>query len=130
MNEPSFEPDIDDVLQREDTDIAEPTVTVCVEGPVRTQALPRKSNGIMGIPLSATAARRLLTADPSRASATVTTLDTPIWLAGSKQEAEGGRPAPMPPNQVLILDAADEVWAMAQGADTVIGLIQSRWADG
>lgn len=130
MTEPDFEPDIDEVLQREDDDITEPTVKVSVEGPVRTQALPRKSNGIRGISLSATSATRLLTADPSRASATLTTMADGVWLAGSKQEAEGGRPAPVPPNQVLVLDATDEVWAMAQGTETVVGLIQSRFADG
>lgn len=127
MSTPDMEPDIGEVLQREDD--PEPTVKVTVEGPVRTQALPRKSAGIRGISLDSTAAKRLLTADPSRAQATIMTGAVAITIGGSKQEVEGGQPGQMPANQVWTLGASDELWASAASSTTVT-VVQERWADG
>lgn len=129
MSTPELEPDISEVLQRED-DYAEPTVKVCVEGPVRTQALPRKSAGIRGITVESTSAKRLLTADPSRASATIMTGSVAVSIGGSKQEVEGGQPGQMPANQVWTLGASDELWASSTSGATTVTVIQERWADG
>jgi len=124
-------PDPADIVQAEGPE-TDPPVRTCVEGHVRTQELPRQSSGMRGVTVSVGAAVRLVSADPTRAVARLTPYDGDILMAGSKQEVEGGAPAPYAMGTTVVLTAADEVWAMAtimEGA-TVVSVAQERWANG
>ena len=128
MELPELEPDAEEILQTEG-DYAEPVVKVCVEGPARVQLLPTKSAGVRGVTVGATA-KRLMTADPHRARATVITDDVAVWIGGSQQEVEGGQPGKIPVSMKVEFGATDELWAMSTAADTLVTVIQERWANG
>ncbi|MFC9596257.1 hypothetical protein ACFTUC_41495 [Streptomyces sp. NPDC056944] len=127
MELPELEPDAEEVLQVED--YADPVVKVCVEGPTRVQLLPTKSAGIRGITVGASA-KRLLTADPHRARATIITDDVAIWIGGSQQEVDGGQPGKIPSSTRIDFGATDELWAKSAAAETTVCVMQERWANG
>lgn len=123
-----LEPDPDEVLQVEDD---EPTVCVVVQGPVRTQSLPRKSAGIKGVTVKDGPPTQLLRADPYRASAVIIPMGDPILIGGSEQEIQGGQPGQIPADTPVTVTARDEVWVQALGvAALTVTVIQERWAEG
>jgi hypothetical protein len=131
INDVDMTPDPSDIVQAEyDPNETTPAVHVCVEGHVRTQELPRVSAGIRGVPCSPDAAVRLLSADPTRAVARLIPYAGDILIGGSKQECEGGQPAPLAVGTVLEVTAADEVWAVAMTDATTVLVVQERWSNG
>lgn len=123
-------PDPDEILQLEDTEPA--AVKTTVEGPVRTQSLPRVSSGIRGVTVPDGPPKRLLTADPHRASATIIPIGQPLLIAGSAQEVSGGQPGQIPAGIAVTFTAADELWGACATALTsmTVTVIQERWANG
>lgn len=128
MDEQQPEPEPEEILQFEEG--ADPTVSVAVEGPVRTQELPRKSAGIRGVTVKDGPPTLLLRADPHRARAVIIPSGAPLLIAGSRQEIQGGQPGQLPDGQQLEFCARDELWGQSLGVSSItVTVIQERWAE-
>lgn len=124
-----------EVLQEEPVPGLEtvPVRVVAVDAPVRTQALPRKTATTQTRTLTAGAvARRLLTADPYRAQATLIA-DHAVYVSAHETGADdAGTSAWWPANVPLVITAVTEVWARAVSDQdaSVLGILVERWATG
>lgn len=128
MSEPTLEPDVDDVLQAEPTN--EPAVKVKVEGPVRTQPLPRKGGATFTKTVSQTVPVQLLRADPRRRIATLSAADD-FYVSFT----ESGIQAPATcyrnwGHTNIIVEAVTDVWVLAASATIQISVLTELWAMG
>jgi hypothetical protein len=129
-----LQPTGDQVLQEEPPPMeAVPVRLVDVEGPVRTQALPRKTGTTQTRTLTAGAvARRVLTADPYRGSATLIG-DQPFYVAFSEHGKDDDLTSAWWPASVpLVITAVVDVWVRAASDQygVELGIVVERWATG
>lgn len=137
MSANELQPDVEEVLQVE-PDGYEPTVKVSQQGPVRTQALPRKAGATFTKTLSSTAPQRLLGADHRRASALINAEDN-IWIAYNKAGIQSALDN-VDQNQAyrflgsinppFAVGATVEVWACAVTSTARVSVSTELWATG
>jgi hypothetical protein len=126
-----LQPDELEALQAEPA--SEPPVRVEVskiEGPVRTQDLPRKS-GATRTRTVGTTPIKLLSGDHRRAVARLVSIGQPMLLAfNMASAADPSTMALWPANLQFTLTADTELWAAAQSATTSISIVTEYWAAG
>lgn len=137
MSTSELQPDIAEVLQTEEPEGKEPTVKVTQQGPVRTQALPRKSGSTKTV--QATTARvTLLRPNPRRASALIIS-DAPFYFAFTLAAAQidttvTTTPPTMalwPANVPLPMTSADTYAVVAAKTGTAgVSAVVEYWAAG
>lgn len=126
---PELQPDELDALQAE-TDGPEPSVKVNVDGPVRTQGLPRKQAASRTRTVTTTAVK-YLAADHRRASAKVVSFDQDMLIAFNV--ASAGDPSTMSRWPKLVpyeLTADADLWLASITATTTISFTTEFWATG
>lgn len=131
-----LQPDLDEVLQVEEPYGAEPTVKVCMEGPVRTQALPRKA-GSTKTAAVLTTPFRILRPNPRRASVLVIA-DAPFYFAFNTASAQIDPTVTTPPpsmamwpaNVPLPITAQTDVWVAAKTGTANVSVVVEYWATG
>lgn len=126
---PDLQPDELDALQAE-TDGPEPSVKVSVDGPVRTQDLPRKQ-AASRTRIATTTPLKYLAADHRRASAKVVSFDQDMLIAFNV--ASAGDPSTMsrwPKGVQYTLTADSELWVASITATSTISITTEFWATG
>lgn len=136
-----------DVVQTIDDEIAAvPPLPVTVTDPARVILMPAKSSGWTQIPLTTTAAVKILDRDPRRKRAVLSLFDTGGTSDGAvlgSTQAEAGSPYGfllplMGPNiaagnvasaAMMEITAVDEVWAQAQAAACIVSIYNEQWSD-
>ncbi len=131
-----LEPDAAEVLQVEtDPDDRIPCLPVVVEGPVRTQALPRKrASGVMRT-IKQTEPMQILTEDPFRAEARIFSHDEAIYIGFDEFDFEGlARVILWPALTPFSITARTDVWVQSAGATeadvTALAIYLEHWAEG
>jgi hypothetical protein len=120
-------PDTDELLQDSDPTPGMVTIPVCVEGPVRTQQMPRTA-GVRRTVTVGTSPKRVLTADPRRASVVLLAQGNPITVGSSQSEATGAYAALWPAWTPLTLSDTEELWVAAPAGDTSLTVLTDAWA--
>jgi hypothetical protein len=128
---PELQPTAEEVLQIEPT-IKEPPVTVAVDGPVRTQDLPRKGGTTFTRTVGTTVGQTpLLRADHRRASARLISVGQAMLVAFNAASAQdASRMALVPANTILVITATTDIWVISATATTAISVITELWATG
>jgi hypothetical protein len=122
-----LQPDVEDVLQEE---TPEPAIAVRVEGPVRTQALPRKAGASFTKTIT-TVAERVLRQDPYRAVAYVTSFDQDVYLAFNTASAQDtSRMCRWPRGVPFLSEAATDIWVASVTGTTAVSVSTELWATG
>lgn len=125
---PELQPDELDVLQAETDDM--PSVRVSVDGPVRTQDLPRKAGATFTKTIGTTPIR-LLTQDHRRAQVRLMSIGQSMLVAFSSAMAQdASRMALWPANVAFTMNNDSEVWVASATATTSISVITEMWATG
>jgi hypothetical protein len=123
----NLQPDIDDVLQEE---TPEPAVAVHVEGPVRTQILPRKAGSTFTKTVGTTP-QRILRQDHRRAGAYLTSFGADLLLAFDSASAqEPSRMARWPALTPFPSEAITDIWVASESATSEVSIITELWATG
>lgn len=122
------EPDTSEVIQQED--IALQTVPVKVEGPVRTQALPAPIGSMRSYTVTESASP-ILNRDARRRRAVIVTIDQPIYVGLSQNEADSGMGFLLPVSVPLEITHADEVWAAVSLAvgESIVSVLNELWTE-
>lgn len=127
-----LQPDELEAMQAEPD--SEPPVKVEVSeirGPVRTQALPRKSAATRTRTGVGTTVARVLSADHRRASATIVSVGQPMMFAfNMASAADPASCALWPANVPYTLTADTEFWVGASTGTTTITVVTEFWATG
>jgi hypothetical protein len=131
-----LQPDVPEVLQSEEPAGAEPVVKVTVEGPVRTQALPRKAGSTKTAAVTTTPFR-ILTPNPRRSSV-VLIADAVIYVALSRAAAQVDPAstavpptmAQWPANVPLTVTADVDVLVAAKTGTANVSVVVEYWATG
>ncbi len=127
-NDPiDLQPDDLEALQAENE--PGPTVPVKIEGPVRTQALPRKSAATRTRVIT-TAAQLLLSADHRRASATLISPDGFLFAFTQNSAQDASTMAAWPADVPYTVTADVAVYAAAATGTTSLSIITEYWATG
>lgn len=126
-----LQPDELEALQAEPA--TEPPVRVevsKVEGPVRTQALPRKSGATRTRQVGTTPIK-LLSGDHRRASAQIISIGNPMLIAfNMASQSDPTTMAVWPASVPYVLTADTELWVASSTATTNISVITEYWATG
>lgn len=129
-----LQPDTKEVLQEEPDYVMPVTGTVVVQGPVRTQALPRKGGATRTRTVSDTAYVRVLEADPRRASATLMSMDREMYVGFTEasMQAPGTAASVWPAKVPFMADATVDVYVQSaeSGQSTRVSITTSLWAEG
>lgn len=122
---PDMQPDLNDVLQVEDVDLQLVPTKVCE--PVETRELPSKRFSARTVPVSTLAGSRLLSADPRRKFATIIAKSQDIRIGATQAESMLSG-AWVPGVVPFVITAVGEVWAVGDGADTDVSVIEEYFA--
>lgn len=127
-----LQPDVDEVLQAEEPYGHEPVVKVCVEGPVRTQGLPRKAASTRTItaPVLPSPAYRLLRPNPRRASAVLVGDAAFLVAFNFASAADASTMAKWPANVPLPVSADVDVYVAAASGTPSVSAVVEYWATG
>lgn len=132
-----LQPDTDEVLQVEEPYGTEPTVRVCVDGPVRTQELPAKSGAAFTRSVSVSPVR-LVGADHRRRSVKLMAEDNfliafsraGIVSAGDTPDNNDAFKYYAASSPILEVAATVEVWAASLSGVAKVSVITELWATG
>jgi hypothetical protein len=128
----ALQPDTDVVLQLEPLPLTTIPVRVeQVDGPIRTQGLPRKSGSTKTIAALGASPIRILRASHYRSSVTLMSIGQPLLIAFT--EASASDPSTMavwPAGTPYTCTATVEIWVAAQTGTTQLSIITENWADG
>jgi hypothetical protein len=123
---PQLEPDLAEVLQEEAPLSCLP---VRIEGTARVLQLPYDRRTGKTLTVDNTKFVPLLTADPYRAFAEITSFDQDMILAYNRQPTVGDPNTERVPKGVTKrITARSEVWVMAYTSTSSISVGQERWA--
>lgn len=126
-----LQPDTHEVLQEEPYVMAV-SGSVSVAGPVRTQALPRKSGATRTRTVTDAGATQVLTADPRRASAVIVG-DEAIYIGyGVASKEDLGAMSLWPANTPFVCTAVVDVFvrSASQDGNTRVSITTEMWAAG
>jgi hypothetical protein len=129
---PELQPEELEVLQAEDIG-PDPLVRVAVasiDGPVRTQALPRKAGATFNKTVGVTPIR-LLTQDHHRASVTLMSIGQAMYIGFSSAMTQDlSRMAQWPAGVPYVMNNDSELWVVSATATTNVSVITEMWATG
>lgn len=128
MNVPDLQPDELEALQAE-TGRPEPAVHVLIDGPVRTQSLPRKAAGSRTRTITTTS-QKILSADHRRASATLLAAGNFLIAFNSASASDPSTMALWLANVPYPHTSDSEVWVAAATGTVILGIITEAWAAG
>jgi len=118
-----------EIMQGEN-DGPEPAVVVRVDGPVRTQDLPRKS-GATRTRTIGIAPAKYLAADHRRAIARVVSIGQNMLVAfNMASAADPSTMAEWPAGLVFTLTADSELWLASKTGTTQVSIVTEFWATG
>jgi hypothetical protein len=124
-----LQPEELEVMQAE-IDGPEPSVLVRVDGPIRTQDLPRKSGATRTRTIGTTPAR-YLAADHRRSNARVVSIGQNMLVAfNMASAADPSSMAEWPAGLVFTLTADSELWLASKTATTQVSIVTEFWATG
>lgn len=124
-----MQPDELEALQAEPTDVP-PAVLVRIDGPTRTQDLPRKSAASVTRTIT-TVAKKYLSADHRRASVKVLSIGQNVLIAFNLASAQDpSTMAEWPAGVQYTLTADSEVWLASKTGTTQVSIITEYWATG
>lgn len=123
-----LQPEELDSLQAEDT-YPQPAVIVKHDGPVRTQALPRKQGGTRTRVLTVTP-QLLLSADHRRASFTLMAPAAFLFAFSAASAQDPSTMAAWPANVPYTCNADTALWAAAAAGTAALSIITEFWATG
>jgi hypothetical protein len=120
-----MEPDLKEVQQVEADETYVIPVKVCE--PTEVRELPSKRIATRTVVVGATAGVKLLSADPRRKSATIIgrTQDLLIGATQSQAQLTG---AWIPGVVPFAITSMSELWAVGDGAETNVSVIEEYWA--
>lgn len=126
-----MQPDTAEVLELEPPG-SEPPVCVYVDGPVRTQDVPRKAGWTRQYAVGAVTPVRVAPADHRRACLTLMSVGTNMLVAIGQPATNdpAGHMALWPANVPLPIRATVEVWVLAVVGPTQVSVIAEQWAAG
>lgn len=125
-----LQPDELEALQAEPPTGPEPAVRVIIDGPIRTQDLPRKSAASRTRTLTTTV-QKILSADHRRASARIISIGQPILIAfNSASASDPSTCGVWPANLAFVLTADSELWVGSQTGTTSLSIFTEFWATG
>lgn len=127
-----LQPDVGEVLQEEPEYVMSVQGCVSVNGPVRTQALPRKGGSTRTRVVTDTKAVQVLKADPRRASA-VLMADESIYVGyGEASKDDTTAMSLWPGNVPFVCTATVDVFVRSAAADgsTFVSVTTELWAQG
>jgi voltage-gated potassium channel Kch len=131
MSDVELQPTTDEALQAEQEPGPGAPVEVTVNGPVRTQELPRKAGGTRTRFGVTTSVIKLLSADHRRAQAVVIAVTNPIRIALSLASAQDiSTMALWPVGVPYVLTADTELYVCASTGTADISVITEMWATG
>jgi hypothetical protein len=128
-----LQPDPDEVLQVEEPAGTEPEVKVRVNGPVRTQALPRKGGATFTknvVALTAGPALQVLRADHRRAQAVLLAAAAVLVAYGDANAQDASTMALWPANTPLTVSGTVDVYVAAATGTTTVSVLTELWATG
>lgn len=130
MND-ELQPDVEEVLQVEPYGDTTP-VGVAVQGPVRTQALPRKAASTRTItaPVLPSPAYRLLRPNPRRATAYLIGDAAFLVAFNSASASDAASMARWPANVPLPVSADVDVYVAASAGTPAVSAVVEYWATG
>lgn len=129
--ENEMQPDLEDVLQVEEPEGSETAVKVEQQGPVRTQALPRKAASTRTVPVGVLPnAYRLLRANPRRSQALLVAPAAFLVALNVASMQDVSTMALWPANVPLPVTADVDVWVAAAAGNVSISVISEFWATG
>lgn len=124
-----LEPDQDEVLQAEPEYSSAP-VPVCVEGPVRTQQLPRKGGSTKTVAVGVVPVR-ILRADRYRYNAKLMSIGGVMLFSFSQTGAQDpSTMAAWPASTQYVCEAATDLWVCAATGTITLSVVTERWAEG
>lgn len=124
-----LEPEPAQILQSEEIG----ALPVHIQGPVRTQPLPRKAAAGVTYPLDAadTVGTQVLRSDPYRASAIILPIGGNVYIAFNAGDIGSPRAFTWKDGIPFPLTARTDVWVQAvTGSSTVVTVTQEAWARG
>jgi hypothetical protein len=127
-----LQPDVGDVLQEEPYTMPV-TGAVAVDGPVRTQELPRRNGATKSRTVSDTAYVQLLDNDPRRGFMLVMSMDAELYYGFTEASMQAPSAMSVWPAKVpLTLPVAAELWVMCAeaGKTTRVSVTTGLWAAG
>ena len=127
---PDLQPDTDEVLAEETG--PEPSVTVRLDTPVRTQDMPRKAGWTRQYAVGAVTPVRVAPADHRRACVTLMSVGANMLVAIGQAATNDplGHMALWPQNLPLPIRASVEVWVLAATGTTQVSVVAEQWATG
>lgn len=132
MSHPAVElqPDPDEVLQAEPAG-TEPAVKVVQQGPVRTQALPRKGGATFtkNVP-TFPATLQILRADHRRAEASLFASAAVLVAYGDANAQDTSTMATLPAGVRLPVSGTVDVWVSAATGTPTVSVFTENWATG
>lgn len=104
---------------------------VGIDGPVRTQELPRKAASTIQKVVGATQSVQILRADHRRAIARVVSVGQNVYVAFSQAAAQEPQSMALWPQNVPLLVTADaELWVRSSTGTTTVSVVAEFWAVG
>ena len=126
-----LQPDVPEVLQAEEPAGREPVIKVSQQGPVRTQALPRKGGATFTKNVAAMpAALNVLRPDHRRASAILIAAAAILVAYGDANAQDASTMALWPANVPLPVSGTVDVWVAAAAGTTTVSVLTELWATG
>lgn len=129
-----FVGEADELDQRDNEQRFEPfgySLSVNVDGPVQTHALPSVSAGsrsYSGVPATANSAVKVCNIDPRRRIARIVSIEENIIYGTTQAQADAGTGVVWPKLVVLEVTHSDEVWIRAATSTTTVSVIVENWA--
>jgi hypothetical protein len=125
-----LQPDELEVLQAEPPIGPQPAVHVIVDGPVRTQDLPRKQ-GATRSRVIGTTPQKYFAADHRRASVRGVSIGQNVLIAhNAASAADPSTMALWPVNTPFLITSDSEIWFASASGTTTISTITEYWATG
>lgn len=124
-----LQPDVTEILQEEAPDSG--IIPVDIQGPIRTQNLPRKLAASRTVTFGDVTPKRLLRANPMRASANLVSFTSDMLVAFNRAAKEDpSTMARWPMNTPLLVTAATDVYVAPVTAPMTISVVAEYWAVG
>lgn len=128
-----LQPDVGEVLQEEPEYVMSVQGKVAVQGPVRTQELPRKAGATKTRTVTDTAYVQMLDSDPRRGFVMVMSMDAAFYFGFTEASMQATSAMSVwPKNVPLPLPLSAELWVQSAetGVSTRISVTTGLWAAG
>jgi hypothetical protein len=120
-----MEPDLDEVQQVQEDEKYVIPVEVC--GPIEARELPSKRVSARTVVVGTAAGVKLLSTDPRRKFATIIARTQDILVGATQSQAQLSG-AWVPGSLPFVVTSVAELWAIGDGAETNVSVIEEYWA--